>query len=592
MKTDMRRTMALVAAALALYSCSGHSGERVPSNIPSMPTIADSTYYDNPVACADLGGGDPLGGPFDQVLSDAVSKGMPGAAMLVRTGAEGARASARGYIDLKNRILMKKDSRSRIASVTKMFTAVVILQLAQEGALSLDDPIKARLPAETIRGIENADSATIRQLLNHSSGIASYTDRIDARVEERLKAKGNEDQTSARALDSVRGLPATFKPGKGCYYCNTGYLLLGLVAERATGRRMQDLYSERIFSPLGMKSSYFDPENPVHRGIARGYVEYEGSLVDTTDTDGACRTPDGGIVSTVHDLATFIEGLFGGRLLDAKAFEGMISDTLVEKRFGIGSYGLGIFKVVLWNGQVMYGHSGGEYGYGAELWYIPARKTTFALLANGSKFWGRSREAFNALVPRTWALLMLDEPGKISAKRLGPSLAASIRESIPSYEAQAALKKELDDYLKAEGLVPDAPAYTLYHGLSGGRPDVEVAQPVEKAGMDTGRIKFARTGPLEVAAMVVEGPPDRTSPSYERLRAWMREKGYESDGPNREYYYRGAWNEADPRYWLTEIQIPVKRRPRTPRRRNRGLRARCSYGAQPSRRLSATEPKA
>lgn len=445
-------------------------------------------------------------------MSDAVAGGIPGLALLVKNAEDGTWASAKGSVDLRNGIPFKRNTLSRIGSVTKMFTAVVILQLEGEGRLSLDDPLARYLPAGLTKGIENADIATIRQLLNHSSGIADYSIIYDPPAF--FRKRSNKDTTSLEVLDLVRGRPAAFKPGAGCSYSTTNFVLLGLVAEKASGKRMGDLYRERIFAPLGLKSTYYDPENPVHRAIARGYVNYQGNLVDMTDFDQGCRTPDGGIVSTVYDLATFIEALFQDRcLLSPDAFAEMTSDMLWEKRMG-AFCGLGILKFEMADGETLYGHPGGHQSYSAELWYMPAKK-------------------------------------------LASTQIAAVRGRLSSTADQISLRNVLDNCLKQNAVAPKAPAYTVYHGASGREYDVEVVQTVAKPGENSSLVKFRRIDPCEVAAIVVNGRYEQIPRSYEILREWIAENGYEQAGPNREYYFRGEWNETDPMKWLTELQIPV-----------------------------------
>ncbi len=549
---NVKSMMVLVSWA-TLVSCAGQPGAQLASNMASMPVIVDVGYYDNQDTAPFRNTGHPSARFLEPILSDAVANGIPGIAMLVRSGHD-TWAGAKGLIDLRNHIPFKEGSRSRIGSVTKMFTAVVILQLAQEGRLALDEPAARYLPENLTRGIANADTATIRQLLNHSSGVVDYTQFLGL---QRTASGRAHDLTSAKALDLVRGHPATFAPGMGRSYSNTGFVLLGLVAEAVTGQAMTELYQQRIFTPLGMNSTYYDPENPVHPGIARGYVDYQGNLIDVTNLDQACRTPDGGIVSTVMELAAFMEALFEeGRLPDKSTLAEMTADMRPEQR--TGSYvGLGILEVPLPNSQVMYGHSGGHLGYAAELWYVPSMKLTFAYVANGSKFFGRSGSAFSTLLRRTAALLMNEAPGTVTVKRLDDIPVASVRGLVPSYDAQTELRKELDSYLRQSGTVPAAPAYTVYHGAVGEQQDVEVVQAVERRGTDGGRVKFTRREPCKAAGMVVQGSYDHVPDSYQELEQWIAKHGYRRVGPNREYYYLGSWNETDPRQWLTEIQIPV-----------------------------------
>ena len=278
-----------------------------------------------------------------------------------------------------------------------------------------------------------------------------------------------------------------------------------------------------------------------------------------TDCDGASRTPDGGIVSTVYDLATFIEAVFDGRLLAKEALKEMTSNMLAEKRYNLGTYGLGIFKVVLGNGQIMYGHGGGHQGYSAELWYVPEKKRTFAYLANGSKFRGPSADALSRLLLRTSARLMVDRPGKVRVTTLPSLTAACIRIRVASGKDQAARWKELGDCLKQQRIEASAPGYTIYHDVSSQESDIEIVQPVEKAGADSGRIKFVRTEPVQVATVVAQGAQDSVDQSYKLLNEWISANGYAKVGPSRESYYRRDQNEGNPQLWLTEIQLPVER---------------------------------
>jgi D-alanyl-D-alanine carboxypeptidase len=356
------------------------------SNMAAMP-IVDASYYDNPVVYAAPNSDHPAAQIAESITAQAVADGLPGVILLVSTPKDGTWVSAKGSIDLKNNIPLKPNSLSRIGSITKMFTAVVIHQLVQEEKLSLDDLASKYLPDEVTRGIANANKATIRQLLGHTSGIPNYTDYFDIPA---LYSSGtNKDQTSTKALDWVRGVPAYFAPGTDCLYSNTNYILLGLVAEKVTGKTMQDLYEERIFTPLNMKSTYYDPDAPVQRGVARGYIDYPaGNLIDTTDFDQATRTPDGGIVSNVYDMATFLQALIQDkRLLSEAEYAEMTSDFRWDAKVG-GLDGLGILKFNMVNGEIAYGYHGGHFAYAAELWYVPARELTIAYLTNGSSWVG------------------------------------------------------------------------------------------------------------------------------------------------------------------------------------------------------------
>jgi D-alanyl-D-alanine carboxypeptidase len=401
----MRKRLLLVLIfGLALCGCVKQSGVEFPSNMSAMPVV-DAGYYDNPVVYAAPNPGHPIAQMVESITTQAVVDGLPGVVMLVSTPEDGTWVSAKGSIDLKNSLPLKPNSLSRIGSITKMFTAVVVHQLAQEEKLSLDDPVSKYLPEAVTRGIANADKATIRQLLGHTSGIANYTDHFD--IPALYKGGTNKDLTSTKVLDLVRGAPASFAPGAGCSYSNSNYILLGLIVEKVTGKAMKDLYQERIFAPLELKSTYYDPDVPVQRGVAHGYADYPaGNLIDTTDFDQAARTPDGGIVSNVYDMATFIQALVQDKRLLSEAEYAELTGNL-QRDDKLGSYdGLGILKVILPNEAFAYGHSGGHFGYTAELWYVPSRKLTLAYLINGSSeigahvkpVWDLKQRAFDLFI--------------------------------------------------------------------------------------------------------------------------------------------------------------------------------------------------
>lgn len=374
-----------------------------PSNIADMPVVG-ADHYDNPVIYPASNPTHPAVQSVEAITEQAVANGVPGVVMLISTPEDGLWVSAKGYIDLKNNILLKPNSLSRIGSITKMFTAVVIHQLAQEGKLSLDDPVSKYLPETLTHGIANADQATIRQLLGHTSGIVNYTDYFD--IPALYKSGTNKDLTTLSALELVSGLPPTFAPGTGAKYSNTNYILLGFIAEAVTGQPIKELYQERIFTPLGLQSTYYDPDLPVQRGVARGYLDFPaGNLIDSTEFDQAARTPDGGIVSNVYDMATFIQALIQDkRLLSETEYAAMTDDFHLDDRLGCCA-GYGILRATLSNGEFAYGHSGGHFGYTAELWYVPTQKLSIAYLVNGSSQFGTHVKPIQELRASAFSLL-------------------------------------------------------------------------------------------------------------------------------------------------------------------------------------------
>jgi D-alanyl-D-alanine carboxypeptidase len=406
----------LIIPIFLIFSCT-FAQQHIPlyGNLQEAPLVEDPLYYENTNVYNDYSFDFPLADVIEQMLSDAVSKGLPGLIMLIDSPDWGTWVCAKGYIDLKNNIPMKNNSLSRIGSITKTFVSVIVLQLADEGSLSLSDPISNYLPDEIVNNVENAKLVTIRQLLNHTSGIFNYTEILNP--ETFYSVGSNKELTSKNTVMMVYGKHAYFKPGMGWHYSNTAYVLLGMIIEKITGKSLGENFTERIFTPLGLSSTYYDPDNPVHMETARGYIDYydNGYYLDMTDFDSSCRTPDGGIVSCVYDMASFIKKLFNdGSLISESAFYEMTNNlnywrSEADARI---DYGLGIEQLSFTDGVLMYGHSGAHGSYSAYLYYYPEGKMTITALFNSSRLKGKSADIINTL----WAeVLSLTEKAALSA---------------------------------------------------------------------------------------------------------------------------------------------------------------------------------
>lgn len=559
-----RKAFAVLAFLAVLCSCTAKSVIPKNGNLSLMPVIKDASYYDNANGYADNAKDYPASKLIEPLLERAVASGLPGCVVLVDTPETGTWVCAKGNIDIKNDIPIKKNSMSRIASITKTFVTVIVLQLAQEGRLALDDPISNYLPRRLVGSIENADKASIRQLLNNTSGIFDYSDLPQLGPEGLFKAGSNKNLSSEKCLEMIFGRKANFKPGEKTYYCNTGFILLGLIVEALEKKPIKEVFQERIFEPLEMKSTYYDPDKPVHRETARGYADpgNTGNYIDMSDMDGGCRTPDGGIVSNVYDLSHFIKALFEDRsFLSASSLAEMTGTMRKLENRGNVEYGLGLMRFQFGNGVLMYGHSGGDISYAANLYYFPERKMTVATLFNCSIFVGKSAKILNSL---WWSkildILVYEPTGKPTFKRLYPATTASIRETLPSSDDQKRLWDELNDYLRIRHIAPVAPGFTVYYGNKGRRVDLEIVQPVDQAGTGGDLVRFGKSRPCDMAAIVQKGPLSGTLDSYALLNRWIVENGYQENGPSREYYYKNERNETDPSEFVTEIQIPIRRK--------------------------------
>ena len=307
--------------------------------------------------------------------SDAVQKSInglvsvdkfPGATASVRQADGRVRNYTAGVADLKTRERMPADSRVRIASNTKMFTATVVLQLVGEGRIKLDEPIETYLPG-LVRGAGGIDGRqiTVRQLLQQTSGLLDYDDELFADFVNALHTYYEPhdllDVAFARAPES--------KPGEKFVYANTNYVLAGLLIQKVTGRPVGEQITKRIIEPLGLRHTYWSAEGETTiRGThPRGYYPaVDGAAaIDITESDPSAGWAAGALVGTPSDINRFLTGLLGGKLLKPAQLAEM-KKTVDAPGFdtvGGSRYGLGIATFDLSCGGFAWTHGGIAPGY-------------------------------------------------------------------------------------------------------------------------------------------------------------------------------------------------------------------------------------
>jgi D-alanyl-D-alanine carboxypeptidase len=315
------------------------------------------------------------------------SKLAPGAVAYV-SGPHGSWRGAAGVAETSTGAQMPVDARMRLESVSKIYTATLILQLAQEARLRVGDTVARWLPGLLPYG----DRITIRELLTMRSGLIDNNDlrnapasvqranlaRVkDARLRAQLlaiAARINRDPaTEVSPIWWIRFAawqPLLFTPGHGFHYSNIGYDVLGLIAARAGGKALPALYRERIFQPLGLHATAYDPQGPIGGPHAHGYgIEPNGEQIDTTDWHYGVGA-EGGIVSDATDTAIFLTALMQGKLLDRQQLTAMEGDNLW---YGGAPSGCA--------GQA-YGWSGGGDGYKTDVWVNDDGSRVAVLLLN------------------------------------------------------------------------------------------------------------------------------------------------------------------------------------------------------------------
>lgn len=350
-------------------------------------TQIEPAYYNCSFNFTDSSFKNPDNNKYQLLLNNVAGSGVVGINMSVYTPQAGMWLGAAGKADLYNNVSMKPCTISRMGSTVKMFTATTILKLAEEGKLNIDNKASNYLQSDVITKIENADKATIRQLLQHSSGIYNYIQNLQFQT----ASLNNLIKTwkPVELLQYAYGKKAYFNPGADVRYSNTGYIMLGMIIEKVTGKPFYKVFEEKIFTPLNLTSTKFAAENPVPAGIARGYIDFYSNLQVTESTYYSgwdYYTADGGLISNPYDMNCFFTALMTGQIINNMSLTQMLNWQTPKEQdtdyFPI-EYGLGIFKIQTSKG-IAYVHSGDAIGYYASMLYFPADGTTVVYATNSN----------------------------------------------------------------------------------------------------------------------------------------------------------------------------------------------------------------
>jgi D-alanyl-D-alanine carboxypeptidase len=273
------------------------------------------------------------------------------------------------------------DTLFSVGSISKTFIAALIGKLAAAGTIGLDDPLSRYQP-----DFPNAENITIRELLNHTSGIQDLF--AAPGLADALLAHPTQTWTAAQVLAKI-GAPY-FAPGKGYKYSNTNFVLLGLVIEKVTGQTVASLVRSAFLTPLGMNNTYLQTEETAQGPMAHGYMEPATKPVDNQAGTMLPFTAEatavgfaGAYVSTATDLAKWANALYGGSILD-KATLAAMADTSASLTYKPKTpYGLGFEQASL-NGQLTWGHRGLLDGFWSAMEYLPAYHITVVALINAN----------------------------------------------------------------------------------------------------------------------------------------------------------------------------------------------------------------
>jgi len=382
------------AAASALFLTSGCAGSAQPDTgvTPSTPEAsAAAACVADPRAVAGTPlpstARDPLAADLAAKLDAAASASAsaiaaPGAVVGVQTP-EGTWFAAYGDADPTAGAAMTTDVHQRIGSVTKTFTGTIVLQLAEEGLLSLDDPIE-----QYIGGVPNGDEITLRLMLDMTSGITSYS--LDDQFQQELFADHARVWTPEELTEIGLKLSPKFAPGAQFDYSNTNFVMLGMVIEQVTGQPFHEVVRERITAPLGLLETRMPPATDVSIGtpFARGFTmqgtaEGATEAVDATDWSPTSAFTAGQMISTVPDLLAYGRALGTG--------QGLLGvDAQVERLAATGSGGYGLAGGCI---DGWFGHTGELPGYNTSVFYDTTTDTTVVVATNSDIPTGQCTES-------------------------------------------------------------------------------------------------------------------------------------------------------------------------------------------------------
>ena len=296
--------------------------------------------------------------------------GAPGAVLLVEMPDGTVYSAASGLSNIADATNTTVTDRFRIGSITKTFVAVLALKLMSAGEFSLEDKVVDYIPElpHLLPKVPQAGAITVRDLLQHSSGLVDYVDvllELPPPVQQRAAALPWQPHDIVTIIYKYDPL---FEPGAGCDYSSTNFILLGMLIERATEQPIAALIRQHIIDPLGLEDTYFAATESVVGSQARGYVLDYSGLIDATELD----RPDvawatGSILSDADDLLAYSKALFEGDLLSDSERSLM---TGWRSMYEGEEYGLGLSRYTRSYGQAL-GHGGATLAYRAQMLYIP-----------------------------------------------------------------------------------------------------------------------------------------------------------------------------------------------------------------------------
>jgi CubicO group peptidase (beta-lactamase class C family) len=311
----------------------------------------------------------------DSLVANALTEGpVAGMSVAVVRGRDTVVMKGYGFADVENDVPATAQTVYRIGSITKQYTAAAVLQLVEQNKISLDDSLGKHLPAAPA----GWRKVPIRQLLNHTSGIPSYTS-----AGPRWMSRMRLDLPHDSLIGIVAGDSMDFAPGSQWRYNNTGYYLLGMLLERVTGRSYADVVRDQLVAPLGLTATMYCGTRPLIKRRAQGYQVADEKLVNADPLSMSQPFAAGALCSTGGDLIAWQRALAAGRVVKQASYASMTTPEGAAVRSHYG-YGLASDSLA---GRPRVQHGGGINGFNSMLMYFPSDTLSIAVLANTNGPW-------------------------------------------------------------------------------------------------------------------------------------------------------------------------------------------------------------
>ena len=310
-----------------------------------------------------------MGDAIDTLVEGRMERGSwTGVALAIKRGAD-LDCRCYGYADLEHSVPVTKDSVFRIGSLTKQYTAALVLKLSEGGQLSIDDEITDYLPDYPVEGRK----VTIHHLLAHTSGLPNYGSLPEVRHRPH-------NLSPQEIAEKVKNLPIQFEPGERCVYNNFGYHLLGLIVEKVTGTPYRTCVKEYLAEPLGLKNTLYLDNAPVVANRVKGYSLHDGRLTNALHLNINLPYAAGAIGASIKDLVGWQTALNEFQLLNKSSIDMMRTPIpLSSGKSNVYGYGVAVANL---DGSPKITHTGGINGFASVLSYYPDDGLTIAVLVN------------------------------------------------------------------------------------------------------------------------------------------------------------------------------------------------------------------